>query len=107
MDLKDFTKQVVKSVVEATEELSTSLDRDIHFDPIGKKHIEFDVAVTVENKEGKSNEGGINVWNVMGVKGGSHSGKDTSTVNRIQFSLIVPETNSKLAKQRKELLRQS
>ncbi len=103
MDLKDFTKQVVKSVVEATEELSESLDRDIRFASRDNKHIVFVVAVTVENKEGKSNEGGINVWSVIGVKGGSHSGKDTSTVNRIQFSLIVPETNSKLAKQRKEL----
>lgn len=103
MDLKVFTKQVVKSIVEATEELSESLDRDIHLTSPDNKHVVFDVAVTVENKEGKSNEGGISIWSVIGVKGGSHSVKDTAIVNRIQFSLWVPETNSKVAKQRAEL----
>ncbi len=56
--------------------------------------IEFDIAVTAEQKSGKKGEGGLKVLSV-GAQGEASSEKSHSTVSRIKFKIPMSLPESK------------
>lgn len=85
MNLKDFVKEVVVSIVRATEEISTELSREVRLHRKDHENIQFDVAVTAEDNSSKG--GGVQVLKVF--QGGLSNESKNSTTSRVSFSLLV------------------
>lgn len=95
MELQKFVQQTIEEIVNGIADAKNSLGDGV-VDPLRqgaiasyqKIHdIDFDVAVTVEEKNGSDVKGKISVFG-YGVGGGINSDKSSSTVTRIKF--IVP-----------------
>ncbi|MFA4880245.1 MAG: hypothetical protein WC650_01290 [Candidatus Doudnabacteria bacterium] len=83
MNLKEFISKTINDIVEGVEEASEKLkgkNKEIGIYSAGssdQRHIEFDVAVTVDNKNKneKSGGGGIRVLSIVQVSGGLQAKK--------------------------------
>jgi len=113
MELKDFIKQTVRAIAEASSELQDELGKDGHvINPptassdkqnfgISKdfryrrvEDIEFDVMVAAESGKSGGAEAGISVLSVkIGAKGDAHD--KSETVNRLRFSIPLALKPSK------------
>ncbi|MBK5215645.1 MAG: hypothetical protein JJE53_02470 [Candidatus Pacebacteria bacterium] len=91
MELKEFVKKVLIDLDQAITEVNKETSRDIRFrDVSGKRNeIEFDIAVTVENKGTKGGKAGIKVFDM--IQAGIEDSKEqkNSTVSRISFGLQI------------------
>jgi hypothetical protein len=97
MDLTTFVKETVKSIIKACEKLENNLNKEIKISPHNNNRIDFDVAITTEEKEGK----GLSIAKVFQV--GINKENLATTYNRIQFSLYV----SSKTKEEEEKYRQN
>lgn len=88
MDLKDFVKQTVCSIVRGTEEIESELKREVHLHDKENENIEFDIALTVKEENAKGGSGSIAIAS-LGIGGSREKKNESSTINRIQFSLYV------------------
>lgn len=108
MDLKDFVKetlvQISKGVQESIEDVresggftnpaasgSTKGESSSHFGSMGDGQnvflVEFDVAVTVDEKSEVSGGGKLKVAGVFSVGGEAGSGSTSSSTNRVSFRI--------------------
>lgn len=98
MDLKIFTKTVLKDLVGAVEESSKELNREIL---IGKnehnKSVEFDIAVTAEKSNNNTEGLAIKVLSF-----GSEEVSKQTVLNRIKFGLFVSSESFEQQKARRE-----
>lgn len=106
MDLKEFVKQTITDIIQGVEEAKRqNPQRPIYFATSDKKNLQFDVAVMVENVDGKSDTvsgQGASKITVLGIGmvGTEISGTEksdisqrNSTVSRIKFDLMVSSLN--------------
>lgn len=107
MKLKEFVKSVLTDLVEAVEETRESAVRDMQLaSSKDNRTVEFDIAVTIEDKTGTSGRAGINVLKI--VEGGGTINKETnnSTVSRIKFGVYISGiTKKELANHRAQIER--
>ena len=95
MELKDFIKNVLLDLDAAVEEARNETKRDIRF--IQNKEtdqtVEFDVAVSVENKSSAQGEAGIKVLEIVKTGGEISKQQTSSSVSRVKFGVeIYPYT---------------
>ncbi|MDD2807049.1 MAG: hypothetical protein PHW95_00810 [Patescibacteria group bacterium] len=90
MDLKEFTKGVIQEISEAVEEVNQTSQREtILYTSQEKRTVEFDVAVTVEERDKGGGKGGIKVLGLVTAEGGGTKEVTSSTVSRIQFGVNI------------------
>lgn len=96
MELKAFVKQVLIDVIEGVEEVRSSSARDVEITgSTDSRSIEFDVAVTVEDKiEGKA-QAGISVLSALKANGDVSTGVRNETVSRIRFGVHVHQKSKR------------
>lgn len=105
MELKEFIAKTILDIIEGIDSASNHLrnkNKEVGLYSTGKenqRHVEFDVAVTVSNKEGGSADGGgkINVVSVFQVGANAQlTYEETdSTVSRIKFGVRINDINTK------------
>jgi hypothetical protein len=108
MDLKDFIKETISAIADATEELQAEyLDAGLIVNPPTDsngtdvyetnskvhtyrriKEIEFDVAVSAESNTKGGGAAGLRVLSVE-LKGGAEHARSSETVSRVQFSIPI------------------
>ncbi len=96
MELKEFVKKVISDAVEAVDETSQVSSREVTLaSRSDRRTIEFDVAVSAEEKTTTDGKAGVRVLNFIeaGVDAGSES--KNSTISRITFGVDV-DTSTKL-----------
>ncbi len=95
MDLKNFISKTITGIINGLDDVSSKLkNKKVGMYSMGKdnrRHIEFDVAVAVENKKGKSGGANINVLQVFGGGGKITSESINSTVSRIKFGVRISD----------------
>jgi|SRR6056297_1209068 len=116
MDLKEFIKETVSGIVNASQELTkeglgsailnppTDVNRSTVYEEDGIGHvyrrvenIEFDVAVTVEDETQKEGKAGLKVFSNE-VGGGASKGNRNEVVSRVRFSMSIcmPRTEQEI-----------
>ncbi len=96
MELKEFTKQSIKEITEAIDDVASDTDRDIYLVRSNEsRDMEFDVAVSIESTGTFSGEakGGIQVLG-LDLFRAALAGEDktaNSTISRIRFGISVGE----------------
>lgn len=96
MELKEFISKTVVDIIKGIENASEVLKKKkqkIGLYSTGKsnqRHIEFDVAVEVKGKGGKSGDLGIKVFEV-GIGGKKYSEAINSTVSRVKFGVRISD----------------
>ena len=92
MELKEFTKKVLKDLIDAVEEVRAEASRDLHLvADANNRTVEFDVAVSVETESGGSAAGAIKVLNLVQIAGDSKGKNRNSTVSHIRFGVTIDE----------------
>ena len=93
MELKEFVKKVLIDLDQAVSEANAEADREIRFKGVKDQRtaVEFDVAVTVENKDSGAGGGEIKVWGIgqIGAKGSTE--QTNSTVSHVSFGVDISE----------------
>ena len=92
MELKDFISKAVSEIVTGIDDASSATKKKVSLYSIGKdnqRHIEFDVAVTVEKKDGKGGKAGVRVLEFVEVGGKKFSETANTTVSRVRFGVRV------------------
>src|SRR6056297_1733504 len=107
MDLKEFIKETVSGIINASQELSkeglgsailnppTDRNRSTVYEEDGTEfvyrrveNIEFDVAVTVEDDTHKEGKAGLKVFSSE-LGGGASKGNRNEIVSRVKFSMSI------------------
>jgi hypothetical protein len=101
MDLSDFVKTVLVSINEGVDAARSQTSRDIHFtQDSNSRTVEFDIAVSAEDKKAAEGKAGIKVLQFAEAGGNISSEKTNSTVSRIQFGVDIEQrTKEEQAKQ--------
>jgi hypothetical protein len=90
MELKDFIKKVIADTVEAVDESSRVAVREVHLaSRTDRRTIEFDVAVSAEEKTTTEGKAGVRVLSFMEAGGNLGVESKNSTVSRITFGVDV------------------
>lgn len=90
MEIKDFIKSVLLQLNNAVDEARKETSRDISFtNTVGKRTVEFDIAVTAEDSINAKGKAGIKVVSFAEVGGDIAKDSKNSTVSRIQFGLHI------------------
>ncbi len=90
MELQEFISKAVSDIVNATNEANSVSDRDIQLASVDtSRTIEFDIAVSAEEKVEGSGKGGIKVLGFIEAGGGISKEVVNSTVSRIRFGMNV------------------
>lgn len=101
MDLENFVKTTIVSILNATKKSGEELNLENEIfvgTKADKRCIEFDIAVSVE--ESKSKEGNAKIKVLEFVEGGGLFGKKVknSTVSRIRFGVYTPDPRKNIKK---------
>jgi hypothetical protein len=98
MDLKDFISKTICDVVKGLDDSSKLTGKNVGLYSTSKnnqRHIEFDIAVSVETKNGKKDSagGGIRVLEFLqaGLKTEKATQAINSTASRIKFGVRIRE----------------
>lgn len=92
MELKEFINKAIDDIVEAVKLSDNSAERKIILSGANpNRTIEFDIAVSAEEKTEGSVEGGIKVLSLAQGKAGKRNESTNSTVTRIKFGVNVSE----------------
>ena len=104
MKLQEFVKDVLISIDKAVEEARGETRRDIKFsDSKNQRTVEFDIAVSVEEKNAKDGKAGIRVLQFAEAGGNISKENKNSTVSRIQFGVHIDSmTKEEEARQKAE-----
>jgi hypothetical protein len=95
MELKEFIPKTISEILEGidnTSDLLKDKNKKVGLSSPGKndqRHIEFDVAVSVERKKGRSGGFGIKVLEIVGIEGKKSSENVSSTISRIKFGIRI------------------
>ncbi len=101
MELKEFTKAVVRQVVEGVQEVSDELGREICIaKPQDNRSIELDIAFTVESSI--RGGAGIKIFNVVDFGGNGES--KNSSIHRIKLGVYVASSNKTEQKDHRKML---
>lgn len=90
MDLSKFVEQVLVELNSAVDSARAKTSRDIHFtDTDSSRTVEFDIAVSAEDKSEASGKAGVRVLKF--VEGGGNISKGTvnTTVSRVKFGINI------------------
>jgi len=92
MNLKDFINETITSIVDGLKDATSQIGREVSLvgsESTAHRHIEFDVAVSVE-QSGKTEGGGkIKVLSFVEAGGDKTSETKNSTISRIKFGVVV------------------
>ena len=104
MELKEFTKNVLKDLIDAVEEVRKGSTRDLHLASTkDTRTVEFDVAVSVENEvSGEISgeiSGGIKVLSFFQIKGDTNGSTKNATISRVKFGVSIDEITKEEEKQ--------
>lgn len=105
MELKEFVKKVILDLDQAVTEANTETSREIRFKGVKESRtaLEFDVAVTVESKEGANGGAGIKVWGLGEVGAKASAESKNSTISRVSFGVDIAErTKAEMEESRKK-----
>jgi hypothetical protein len=104
MDLQEFVKDVLVSLDKAVDEARIEMKRDVHFSNTKEQRtVEFDIAVSVEEKDSQSGKAGIKVWKFVEGGGSLSTENKNSTISRVKFGLVVSSmTKEESARQTEE-----
>lgn len=90
MNLKDFVKNVLVDLDTAVNEARTLTQRDIAFTQNSdNRTVEFDIAVTVEEKDSKEGKAGVRVLQFAEGGGSLANEKKNMTASRVTFGVRV------------------
>lgn len=90
MEVKEFIKSVLIQLDQAVDEARGQTQRDIRFkESDDKRTVEFDIAVTAEDKLAASGKAGIKVVSFIEAGGNTEKEVKNATVSRIQFGLTI------------------
>ena len=105
MELKEFIKKVIADTVEAVDESSGSASRIITLaSRTDRRTIEFDVAVSVEEKETTEGKAGVKVLAFMEAGASIGVESKNSTVSRITFGVDVSTSTKEEQNQQQSYL---
>ena len=111
MELKDFINKAITDIVEATKLSDQNSDREVKLASLNtNRTIEFDIAVSAEEKSEGKMGGGIKVWGMIEGGAGKTSAITNSTVSRLRFGVNVDENTKEevqLQKQKELAYRES
>jgi len=96
MQLGEFVKEVVSQLVNATEESSKRLSRDVSIANTDRGLvIKFDVALTVENANKAASGVSVRVMDIdlLNLDRGQGSEMKNSSISRIEFGIQVAYKN--------------
>ena len=108
MNLKDFVKNVLVDLNDAVDEArGKPLNRNVQFSQNEQRRtIEFDIAVTAEERGSKQGGGGVRVLQLADIGGKTSKTKTNTVVSRITFGLYIDplthQENANLAVERKQ-----
>lgn len=103
MELKEFIKKVIDDAIQGVDESSLNASRSVNLARRDdKRTIEFDVAVSAEEKTTTEGKAGVKVLSFIEAGGNLGSEVKNSTVSRITFGVDV----NNMTKQ-EELLQQA
>jgi hypothetical protein len=96
MELQEFVSKAISDIVNATKTANEQSERDVKLASLdSNRTIEFDVAVSVEEKVEGGAKGGIKVWGLLEASGGKSKEAVNSTVSRLRFGVNVdPKTRA-------------
>jgi hypothetical protein len=90
MELKEFISKVISDTIQAVDESSQSASHDVNLaSRTDRRTIEFDVAVSAEEKTTAEGKAGVKVLAFMEAGGNIGSESKNSTVSRITFGVDV------------------
>jgi len=90
MELKEFIKKVIDDAVQAVDESSSTASRSVTLAKRDdRRTIEFDVAVSAEEKTTAEGKAGVRVLAFIEAGGNMGSETKNSTVSRITFGVDV------------------
>ena len=99
MNLQEFVKDVLVQINAAVDEARQITSRDIRFsDNDGARTIEFDIAVSADEKNSQSGNAGIKVLRFVEAGGDMAKELKNSTVSRIVFGLHI-ELSTKIERE--------
>lgn len=90
MDISDFVRTVLVSVNSGVDAARQEMSRDVHFaNNENNRTVEFDIAVSAEQKSDASGKAGVRVLQFAEGGGSITKQKTNSTVSRIKFGVNV------------------
>lgn len=90
MELKEFIKKVLLDINGAVNDASDEAKRRIEIYGVpNNRHIEFDIAVSVEETSAKSGNAGVKVLSFAQAGGDVSIENKNSTVSRIKFGVYI------------------
>ena len=99
MELQEFVTKAISDIVNATKAANELSERDIKLHSMDtNRTIEFDIAVSAEEKMEGGAKGGIKVWGILEGSGGASKEATNSTVSRVRFGVNV-DTNTRAENQ--------
>lgn len=94
MELKEFIKKVLLEITGAVKDASNEARCRIEiYGTPNNRHIEFDIAVSVEETSAKSGNAGVKVLQFVQAGGDMSTENKNSTVSRIKFGVYVANVN--------------
>ena len=117
MELKDYIKQSITSISEAITEAQEELiekgtfvnpknlypdsNKNYYLHESGGNiatNIDFEISVTVEEKNVGEKEGGVDILKVVSAKAGQTNSNSHETINKLKFSipLMLPKVQADL-----------
>ncbi|MCX5748694.1 MAG: hypothetical protein NTZ10_00395 [Candidatus Saganbacteria bacterium] len=112
MELKEFIKKVLVDITSAVKEATIEAHQiiEIYGSP-ENRHVEFDIAVSVEETTSKSGKAGVKVLQFVEAGGDINRDNKNSTVSRIKFGVWIDnmsaDERSKLNTQLKGINKQN
>jgi hypothetical protein len=98
MDLKEFITKTISGIVNGLSDASKEIGKDVYMigaESTAHRHIEFDVAVSVEEMSGMNGGGKIKVLSFFEAGGEKSLETKNSTISRIKFGVLVQDNTSK------------
>lgn len=90
MELKEFIEKVLVDINEAVNEAGNKTKRKIEiYGSPENRHIEFDIAVSIESGSTRTGKGGVKVLEVIEARGKASIENKNSIVSRIKFGVFV------------------
>lgn len=90
MELGAFVKSILIDLDKAVEEANSEMGREVRFaDNQDKRTVEFDIAVTVDEKTGGKAGGNVKVLGLFDAGSDIKKEKSFNSVSRLQFGLHV------------------
>ena len=97
MNLSDFIATTITEIIKGVQKASEYTSKNIGIYSSGnnnQRHVEFDIAVVVEDKNSQGREGGMNLRVLEFNSQGKNEHRDSS-VSRVKFGLRIHDKRKK------------